>query len=117
MPALPTIPGLEGSGIVEKVRPQVTQVRPGQPVIVFHPHCYAEYVLADSQTVFPNYYRIRYTENLASLFDDAKCSNKLRLGVFTNAVSIGLLLRRIGSPANHVSRFREASSPPPPKCR
>ena len=53
MPALPTIPGLEGSGIVEKVGPKVTHVQPGKPVIVCCSHCYAEYVVADADSVFP----------------------------------------------------------------
>ena len=52
-PALPTIPGLEGSGIVEKVGPKVTHVQPGKPVIVCCSHCYAEYVVADADSVFP----------------------------------------------------------------
>ena len=53
MPALPTIPGLEGSGIVEKVGRKVLHINPGQPVIVFTSHCYAEYVVAEAESVFP----------------------------------------------------------------
>ena len=53
MPPFPAIPGLECSGIVESVGSEITQIKPGQPVIVFGPNCYAEYVAADAANVIP----------------------------------------------------------------
>lgn len=50
----PAIPGLDAAGIVEKVGAQVTNVQVGQRVIAFpHTGTYAEYVVADSNLVFP----------------------------------------------------------------
>ncbi len=53
MPPLPLVPGFECSGFVEAVGEKVTQIRQGQPVIVFSSQCYAEFVLADARSVFP----------------------------------------------------------------
>ncbi len=53
MMALPTIPGVECSGIVESVGENVTTIRPGQHVVVFGQRCYAEYVVADVASVTP----------------------------------------------------------------
>jgi len=53
MPPLPTIPGLDFSGVVESVGEGVTQVRPGQNVVVIGEKCYAEYALASAGSVIP----------------------------------------------------------------
>lgn len=53
MPPLPTVPGLEASGVVESIGEQVTQVRPGQRVVVMSPGCYAEYVVAGVDALAP----------------------------------------------------------------
>jgi NADPH2:quinone reductase len=53
MPPFPAIPGLECSGIIEAVGEKVQGLRAGQPVIVFGPNCYAEYVLAEAAGVIP----------------------------------------------------------------
>lgn len=50
----PVIPGLDATGIIEKVGSQVTNVHVGQRVIAFpHTGTYATYVVADSNLVFP----------------------------------------------------------------
>lgn len=53
MPALPAIPGLECSGIIESVGEEVTSVRPGQHVVYLGEKCYAEHVVADAASVTP----------------------------------------------------------------
>lgn len=53
MPPFPAIPGLECSGIIDSVGENVKALKPDQPVIVFGPHCYAEYVLAEAAEVVP----------------------------------------------------------------
>jgi len=54
---LPYIPGVECSGTVESVAPEVTSVRPGQKVAVIGKHdflkCYAEYVVVDAEDITP----------------------------------------------------------------
>jgi len=50
----PVVPGLDAMGIVEKVGSQVTHIKEGQRVIAFpHTGTYADYVIADSNLVFP----------------------------------------------------------------
>ncbi|MBI3609655.1 MAG: zinc-binding dehydrogenase [Nitrospirae bacterium] len=51
MPSLPTIAGLECSGVVESVGKGVTHVRAGQSVVVLDNQCYAEYVVAAAASV------------------------------------------------------------------
>ena len=51
VPPLPTIPGLDFSGVVESVGEGVTQVRPGQNVVVIGKKCYTEYALASAGSV------------------------------------------------------------------
>jgi NADPH2:quinone reductase len=51
MPPFPAIPGLECSGFIDAVGEDVKELKPGQPVIVFGPDCYAEYVLAETTEV------------------------------------------------------------------
>ena len=53
MPPFPAIPGLECSGTIDAVGEDVKVLKPGQPVIVFGPNCYAEYVLAETTEVVP----------------------------------------------------------------
>jgi NADPH2:quinone reductase len=52
-PPFPATPGLECSGTVDAVGKNVKDLKAGQPVIVFGPNCYAEYVLAESAGVVP----------------------------------------------------------------
>lgn len=58
MPPLPTAPGTEMSGIVEKLGPGVTRFKPGQRVVVSardRPHrggCYAEYNATPEKSVY-----------------------------------------------------------------
>jgi len=65
MPSLPIIPGFECSGIVEAVGEKITQFTPGQSVIVFDQHCYAEFVLAVAEAVFPIDERVNLEEAAA----------------------------------------------------
>jgi NADPH:quinone reductase-like Zn-dependent oxidoreductase len=53
MPPFPAIPGLECSGTIDSVGENIKELKTGQPVIVFGPNCYAEYVLADTAEVVP----------------------------------------------------------------
>jgi NADPH2:quinone reductase len=53
MPPLPAVPGLECSGTIDAVGKNVKELKPDQPVIVFGPNCYAEYVLAEATEVVP----------------------------------------------------------------
>ncbi len=53
MPPLPFIPGTEASGTVEAVGSQITNLAPGQKVIVMGGECYAEYVKAGPFSVVP----------------------------------------------------------------
>lgn len=53
MPPLPFTPGTEASGTVEAVGSQVTNLAPGQRVIVMGGECYAEYVKAGPFSVVP----------------------------------------------------------------
>ena len=53
MPPLPAIPGLECSGTIDSVGENVKELKADQPVIVFGPNCYAEYVLAEAAEVVP----------------------------------------------------------------
>jgi NADPH2:quinone reductase len=50
-PPFPAIPGLECSGTIDAIGKNVKGLKAGQPVIVFGPNCYAEYVLAESAGV------------------------------------------------------------------
>ncbi|MEJ2656429.1 MAG: zinc-binding dehydrogenase [Desulfobacterales bacterium] len=52
-PPYPAIPGLECSGTIDAVGENVKDLKAGQPVIVFGPNCYAEYVLAETAQVVP----------------------------------------------------------------
>ncbi len=65
MPSLPIIPGFECSGIVEAVGEKITQVSPGQSVVVFDQHCYAEFVLTVAEAVFPIDERVNLEEAAA----------------------------------------------------
>lgn len=53
MPPFPAVPGLECSGTIDSVGENVKALKAGQPVIVFGPNCYAEYVLAETAQVVP----------------------------------------------------------------
>ncbi len=53
MPPLPFTPGTEASGTVEAVGSQITNLLPGQKVIVMGGECYAEYVKAGPFSVVP----------------------------------------------------------------
>jgi NADPH:quinone reductase len=53
MPPFPAVPGLECGGIIDAVGKNVKGLKTGQPVIVFGPNCYAEYVLAEASGVVP----------------------------------------------------------------
>lgn len=53
MPPLPFIPGTEASGTVEAVGSQITNLAPGQKVIVMGGECYAEYVKAGPFSAVP----------------------------------------------------------------
>ena len=56
MPALPSIPGIEMSGTVAALGAGVTRFREGDPVVVSavpERNCYAEYLAADADWVFP----------------------------------------------------------------
>ncbi len=59
MPPLPAIPGIEMSGVVEKLGAGVTCLRPGQAVFVsarelpVRGGCYAEYIAADADALYP----------------------------------------------------------------
>jgi NADPH2:quinone reductase len=59
MPPLPGTPGTEMSGVIEKLGPAVTSLRPGQRVVVSardRPHrggCYAEYNATPEGSVYP----------------------------------------------------------------
>lgn len=53
MPPLPAIPGVDCSGIVEKVGEKVTHIQPGQSVAAIGRGCYADYMVASSLAVFP----------------------------------------------------------------
>lgn len=51
---LPYIPGLEASGIVEEVGPDVDNVKPGDPIAYVHePGAYAEYAVVDAAHLIP----------------------------------------------------------------
>jgi NADPH:quinone reductase len=52
-PPFPAVPGLECSGTLDAIGENVKGLKTGQPVIVFGPNCYAEYVLAESAQVVP----------------------------------------------------------------
>jgi NADPH2:quinone reductase len=54
MPSLPFIPGVEYSGTIEAAGKEVTRVKPGQSVVVLGAGSgYAQYALADAQSVIP----------------------------------------------------------------
>ncbi len=59
MPPLPAIPGIEMSGIVVAAGSEVTSLSVGQPVFVsarefeVRGGCYAEYLVADAEKIFP----------------------------------------------------------------
>jgi NADPH2:quinone reductase len=56
MPALPTIPGIEMSGTVAAIGTNVTKLKEGESVVVSavpERGCYAEYMVADANWVFP----------------------------------------------------------------
>jgi NADPH:quinone reductase len=59
MPPLPAIIGIEMSGVVEEVGGEVTSLAVGQPVFVsarelpFRGGCYAEYIAADADALYP----------------------------------------------------------------
>jgi NADPH2:quinone reductase len=52
-PPFPAVPGLECSGTIDAIGKNVKGLKTGQPVIVFGPNCYAEYVLAERAQVVP----------------------------------------------------------------
>jgi NADPH2:quinone reductase len=52
-PPFPAVPGLECGGTIDAVGKNVKDLKAGQPVIVFGPNCYAEYVLAETAQVVP----------------------------------------------------------------
>ena len=53
MPPLPVIPGIDGAGVVESVGNQVSNLEPGQNVLIFGQRCYAEYTVVNSGSVWP----------------------------------------------------------------
>lgn len=59
MPPLPAIPGIEMSGVVEKLGQGVTSLKVGQPVFVsarefnVRGGCYAEYIAAEAEALYP----------------------------------------------------------------
>ncbi len=53
MPPMPFTPGTEASGTVEAVGSQITNLAPGQKVIVMGGECYAEFVKAGPFSVVP----------------------------------------------------------------
>jgi len=59
MPPLPAIPGIEMSGVVEKVGAEVSTLAVGQPVFVsarelkVRGGCYAEYIAAEAEALYP----------------------------------------------------------------
>lgn len=53
MPALPTILGMECSGYVESMGESIKQFSPGQRVAYMGEKCYAEYVLANIESLIP----------------------------------------------------------------
>ena len=53
MPKLPAVLGMEQSGVVETVGPDVKGVEPGSHVFVLAERCYADYVVADRNSIFP----------------------------------------------------------------
>jgi NADPH2:quinone reductase len=59
MPPLPAIPGIEMSGVVEKLGEGVTSLKVGQAVFVsarelnVRGGCYAEYIAADAEALYP----------------------------------------------------------------
>lgn len=52
-PSLPDIPGLEASGVIEEVAPDVKNLRPGMRVAAFARKSYAEYCLVPAAGVIP----------------------------------------------------------------
>jgi NADPH2:quinone reductase len=53
MPLLPTILGLDCSGVVEAVGSEVTRVKSGQTVVAIGTGCYAECMVTEENWVFP----------------------------------------------------------------
>jgi NADPH2:quinone reductase len=59
MPPMPAVPGIEMSGLVEKVGDKVTKLKPGDAVFASAREfkerggCYAEYLVAEEKTVYP----------------------------------------------------------------
>lgn len=59
MPPLPAIPGIEMSGVVERLGAGVTTLKVGQPVFVsarelpVRGGCYAEYIAAEAEALYP----------------------------------------------------------------
>jgi NADPH:quinone reductase-like Zn-dependent oxidoreductase len=53
VPPLPVIPGIDGAGVVESVGNQVSNVKPGQNVLIFGQKCYADYTVVNSRGVWP----------------------------------------------------------------
>jgi NADPH2:quinone reductase len=53
MPAWPVTPGIDGAGVVESVGDRVSNLTPGQNVLIMGRKCYAEYTVVNSQSVWP----------------------------------------------------------------
>ncbi len=53
MPGWPVTPGIDGAGVVELVGDQVSNLTPGQNVLVMGRKCYAEYTVVNSMSVWP----------------------------------------------------------------
>jgi NADPH2:quinone reductase len=53
MPDWPVTPGIDGTGVIESVGGRVSNLKPGQNVLIMGQKCYAEYTVVNTRSVWP----------------------------------------------------------------
>lgn len=53
MPDFPAIPGAECTGYIERIGPEVKDLKPGQPVLVFGKPCYSSHLAVSQERIIP----------------------------------------------------------------